>query len=594
MLGDHVHLEVDPVAGLPAAERGAGEGLGDQAHREAVVPGLHDGEADAVDRDRPLVHQVAGQVGGQAHLDDLPVLAGSTADDGADSVHVALDDVAAEPGLRGHRTLEVDPVAGLDTAQARLVERLLHDVGGPRVAVALGDGQAAAVDGDRVAEPGVGQHVLGVDGQPEGVALVLDPGHGAELLDDPGEHQLSLFRGVSMSRTSVWPSPASGSTVTSVTSSLSAPAIVVIPRSPDGRGAGTEQQGGDVDDDLVDQAGVQEGGGQGRAALQEHVLPVAGEQVGERLARVAGAQLQRLDGQAGRRREDPVGRIEVALPHHHAERLLREVVVVVVADGQPRVVDGDRVGADQHHVAQGPQPVGVPPARQPRDPAAGAVGGGATAVQRRRELPGHEGAVVLDCERPDPVERPGLLATEALDDLDTGLTKALRSPGGDRVRVALGEHHAPYAGRDQRLAARARASGVVAGLEGDHGGGTTGGLARLVEGVALGVGRARAPVVALRDGPAVVGQQDAADARVRAQRDAGGDGQLEGARHRGLLGCCRVHPRRLSCPLTDSGATARSRPTVERWTSRTTPACASHPDFDRRSRIPTWSTVHWR
>ena len=75
--------------------------------------------------------------------------------DGADTVDVALDDVAAEPRVRGDRALEVDPVAGLDAVQAGLVEGLLHDVGGPGVAVALGDRQAAAVDGDRVAEPGV-------------------------------------------------------------------------------------------------------------------------------------------------------------------------------------------------------------------------------------------------------------------------------------------------------------------------------------------------------------------------------------------------------------------------------------------------------
>ena len=37
--------------------------------------------------------------------------------------------------------------------------------------------------------------VAALDGEPEGVALVLDRGDGAELLDDPGEHQGVLSEG---------------------------------------------------------------------------------------------------------------------------------------------------------------------------------------------------------------------------------------------------------------------------------------------------------------------------------------------------------------------------------------------------------------
>ena len=73
----------------------------------------------------------SGRAGRHRDLDDLPVLAGVAGDDGADAVHVALDDVAAEPLVRGDGALQVDPVAGLDAVQRGLVEGLLHDVGGP-------------------------------------------------------------------------------------------------------------------------------------------------------------------------------------------------------------------------------------------------------------------------------------------------------------------------------------------------------------------------------------------------------------------------------------------------------------------------------
>ena len=80
----------------------------------------------------------------------------------------------------------------------------------------------------------------------------------------------------------------------SVTRGRNASAMVVIPRSATARAAGAEQHRRDVHDDLVDEAGLQEGRGQGRAALEEDVLTVAGVQLGQRLVRVAGAQVHGL------------------------------------------------------------------------------------------------------------------------------------------------------------------------------------------------------------------------------------------------------------------------------------------------------------
>ena len=131
--------------------------------------------------------------------------------------------------------------------------------------------------------------------------------------------------------------------------------MVSMPRSATASAPAAEQHRRDVRHDLVDQSGLEEGGRQGRSALEEHVLTVAGEQGREHLVRVAGAQLERL----GPIVEDPAVRREAALTHDDAQRLPGERLVELVADGQLGVVDLDGVGADQHRVALGPQPVGV-------------------------------------------------------------------------------------------------------------------------------------------------------------------------------------------------------------------------------------------
>ena len=112
VLREDVHLEVDRVAGLLDAERGQREGGGDEADGEVVGGRVDDGQADAVDRDRALLHDVAGQSVGQGDLDDLPVLGDPALDDVAGAVDVPLDDVPAEPAAERHGALQVDPGAG--------------------------------------------------------------------------------------------------------------------------------------------------------------------------------------------------------------------------------------------------------------------------------------------------------------------------------------------------------------------------------------------------------------------------------------------------------------------------------------------------
>ncbi len=223
-------LTVSPGCLMPSVVRARVSGISETV--KLVVGDRHDGERDAVDGDRPLVDQVAAHPVGEADLDDLPVLAGGAGQDLAGAVDVALDDVPAEPLLRGDRALEVDPGAGPERPERGLVERLAHHVGGEDLAVVAHDREAAAVDGDRVAVARVGDDQRPAHAQAYGVALVLDGLDGAELLDDPGEHGQSL----PSASGSVWgrisSRTLSSRTVTSSTRRCSASEIVVIPRSP--------------------------------------------------------------------------------------------------------------------------------------------------------------------------------------------------------------------------------------------------------------------------------------------------------------------------------------------------------------------------
>ncbi len=190
--------------------------------------------------------------------------------------------------------------------------------------------------------------------------------------------------------------------------------MVSMPRSATAGRPDAEQHRRDVGDDLVDETGPHEGSGQRRAAFQEDVLPVAGEELLEHGSGITRAQVQALALPV----EDPARRLEVTLPHHHPERLVRDRLVTIVASGELRVVHLDGVGADQHHVAQGAQAVGVDPGRLAGDPARGAVGSGAATVERGGELPGDERASVLDREGPHSVEGTRLIGEQPRLDVD--------------------------------------------------------------------------------------------------------------------------------------------------------------------------------
>ena len=128
---EHVDLEVDgrPGAALPSVVRSSVSGISETVRRLVVDRG--DGEADAVDRDRALLDDVAQQIGVAAivamRARSRPR---STAATRAEAVDVALHDVAAEAVVRRAAAARGSRGRPASTrAERGAAQRLVHDVG---------------------------------------------------------------------------------------------------------------------------------------------------------------------------------------------------------------------------------------------------------------------------------------------------------------------------------------------------------------------------------------------------------------------------------------------------------------------------------
>ena len=164
VLGDDVDLEVHGVARALAAEGGDLGGVRDDGDGEAVVGGVDDGEADAVDGDRALLHDVAEQSAG---MRDAQVGRRRRRSRRRASTWPCTR-WPPRRSLEAHGPLEVDRVARARARRGGAGVGLVDDVGLPPalVGVPADDGEAAAVDGDGAPISTSSSTVRGGDAQP--------------------------------------------------------------------------------------------------------------------------------------------------------------------------------------------------------------------------------------------------------------------------------------------------------------------------------------------------------------------------------------------------------------------------------------------
>ena len=328
------------------------------------------------------------------------------------------------------------------------------------------------------------------------------------------------------------PSFSGSSTVTSVTGRWSASRDRGDSQVADRGSSGAEQHRRDVGDDLVDQARREERRGQRRAALEEHVLAVAREQVLQRRLGVAGAQVDGLGGVVEHPARRGRGR---APPSPHA--------AAAAAAGTPAASRTVRWGSSTATVL-------VPTSIVSHSARSRWVSSRAARLETQRLVPSaaalRPSSVVANFQvtngRPCSTAKvqtrfssSRLVGEKPCLDLHAGGAQRLGAADRHRVGVALGDDHSTYAGVDQRLGARAGTAGVVARLEGDHRGSATGGGPGTGERVDLGMRAAGAAVESFGDRPPARVEEHAADARVGSQRYAVARGQRESAAHRPTL-----------------------------------------------------------
>ncbi len=191
VLGQHVGLDVHPVAGPERPERGDGQGVRDEHDREAVGRDVDQGQAHAVDGDRALRDHQRGPGRVDREGEELPLALGPALAEVGRGVDVPLDEVAAEAVADAERPLQVHR-GRRRACSPRFVRSRVSGPAWTSNALALGgdDRQAAAVDRDALADrqrrrPGPARPG---ERQATARALLVDPLDPPQRLDQSREH----------------------------------------------------------------------------------------------------------------------------------------------------------------------------------------------------------------------------------------------------------------------------------------------------------------------------------------------------------------------------------------------------------------------
>src|SRR3954454_11687241 len=126
VLAYDVSLEVYPAAHLQNAEVRVRAGLGQDRDGKRAILDRDDGQADPVHAYTALLHAVTEHRPWRPKLPDLRLALGPNTRHLPNTVHMPLNDVPPEPGVGGHRPLQVDGASLSQSAERGPPERLRH------------------------------------------------------------------------------------------------------------------------------------------------------------------------------------------------------------------------------------------------------------------------------------------------------------------------------------------------------------------------------------------------------------------------------------------------------------------------------------
>ena len=301
-------------------------------------------------------------------------------------------------------------------------------------------------------------------------------------------------------------------------------------RTDGGQAVGADECRGGKPGELVDEAGLKEGRGDGGTALDENAGQAgaaegrqgvwkcgrrdeadAGGDEGGAAVLVGGRVVDRPDWVVARGADHPAVERQAELPVEN-DPDQRAGPGAVETAGQIGIVGQGGADANEDGVVFGTQAVGLAAGRLAGDPAAFARRGGDAAVEGGGKLERDQRAALLEASDEAGDQGGGLAGEEAGLDGQAGRAEAGKAASVDaRVGIADGRDDTGDAGVDQRVGAGRGDADVRAGFEGDVGGPATGAVAGLGQGLGLGMGTAAGSGGAAADHMAVCRDDDTAD-----------------------------------------------------------------------------------
>lgn len=162
----------------------------DEGNTETCWRNINECETDAIDGHRTLGDHLASQLRRAVEPHGLPLLLFFTPGDAGYSVHMPLDDVAAESIADGQGTLEIDSISRSQLAEVGATKRFRDDLKCEAWIGPPDDGETCAVYGHAITEGELGGETGLDDLKQSSRAIGLDGTDGSQGFYQSGEHEL--------------------------------------------------------------------------------------------------------------------------------------------------------------------------------------------------------------------------------------------------------------------------------------------------------------------------------------------------------------------------------------------------------------------